>query len=195
MGTIGASTLCQGKGVGCRWRPVDAPRPAGPGETTCCRCAALSRTTRWRRRPNSAGVYSGSSKSCSSSCRIQTCRPTTTPLNGASATWSSAERSAAPLDPNRAATARWHWHHSSAHGGPRASIPSPNPAACSFHLNSEQLLVQLWWEDWTAKGFEASGDIEAVCEVGSYARPGQWIHSPLEIRLEACYLYEHGSGN
>ena len=115
------------------------PEASWSWRDNCCRCAAPSRTTRWRRRPNSAGVYGGSSKSCSSSCRIQTCRPTTTPLNGASATWSSAERSAAPLDPNRAATARWHWHHSSAHRGPRASIPSPNPAACSFHLNSEQL--------------------------------------------------------
>ena len=50
-------------------------------------------------------------------------------------------------------------------------------------------IVHLWWDDWTGTGFKESGEITAVCEVGSRARANEWVHSPSEIRLEDCFQH------
>ena len=53
---------------------------------------------------------------------------------------------------------------------------------------SSSNVVHLWWEDWTGSGFERSGDLTAICKVGSFAPSRDWIHYTNEVRMEDCVL-------
>ena len=70
-------------------RPVDALRPKDSWcwNSGCWRCAVLSWKTRWQCKPSYAGGLSGTSRSCSSSCRIRRLHLTIMLLNEACATW------------------------------------------------------------------------------------------------------------